>query len=395
MLCQSRESNHWKKKACGIILGDQTRRRALLVDVVGVENNDNTLRTLRYAKEKYNLQPKIVTSDLSPNLIAPIRQLFGKKVLQIDGYHVMQELNRGIRRDLLDYRKQLFGTEIRELLALRRWINKIQQEFKEAEKCSKGSLKAILKVNPSHHNTHCCITITKRILDLITINNPNIFISRLQRVLREVDRKSQDIYHAFTEKIREKLPKGRMTLKGMKRLKIELLKKLKTLYLKFRSLLEAESIQFHKNYWFLFIQPENLNKGRIRPLNDFLVKYPSLQEYRDMTLLVGEIYRKPIHDIDGHQIDDLIIKPYYSKKLKTAIRTIKKHKRSILRFVDVFKADSTLARSCRANMEFFNKRFKAPFQHGLNRTKQTHLLAKLQLQLGCEIRFFSENKVPT
>lgn len=363
--------------------------------MVGVESHDNTLRTLRYAKEKYNLQPRIVTSDLSPNIVAPIRQLFGEKVLQIDGYHVMQELNRGIRRDLLDYRTQLFGTEIRELLAFRRWITKIQQEIKITEKCSKGILKTLPKVNPSHRNTHCCFTITKKVLTLITIDNPNTFMSRLQRVLKDIDHKSQDVFHTFTEKIREKLPKGRMTLKGMKRLKIELLRKLKKLYLTFRSLLEAESIQFHKNYWFLFIQPENLSKGRIRPLNDFLAKYPSLQEYRDMTLLVGEIYRRSIHDIDGHQIDDLIIKPYYSKKLQAAIKTIRKYKTSILRFVEVFKANPTLARSCRANMEFFNKRFKAPFQHGLNCTKQVHLLAKLQLQLGCDIRFFSGNKVPT
>ncbi len=90
--------------------------------MVGVENHANTLQTLQYAKEKYQLQPKLVTSDLSPNIMAPIRQLFGAQVLQIDGYHVMQELNRGIRRDLLDYRTQLFGTEIRELLALRRRI---------------------------------------------------------------------------------------------------------------------------------------------------------------------------------------------------------------------------------------------------------------------------------
>jgi len=186
-----------------------------------------------------------------------------------------------------------------------------------------------------------------------------------------------------------------MHLNGMKRLKNILLRKRKKLYLHFRALLEADSRQFHKHYWFLFIQPENLSRGRIRLLNNFLAKYPALQEYRDMTLLVGEIYRKAIQDIDGHQIDDLIIKPYYSKSLQTAIKTIKTHKPSILRFVEVFKEDPTMARSCRANMEFFNKRFKAPFQHGLNRTKQAHLLAKLQLQLGCEIRFFSENKVPT
>jgi len=186
-----------------------------------------------------------------------------------------------------------------------------------------------------------------------------------------------------------------MTLKGMNRLKLELLRKLKKLYLTFRARLEEKSRHFHQQYWCLFIQPENLFKERGRLLKEFLAEYPALREYRDMTLLVGEIYRRSIQDIDGHQIDDLRIKPYYSKKLQTAIKTLKKHKNSILRFVEVFKEDPTLARSCRANMEFFNRRFKAPFQHGLNRTKQAHLLAKLQLQLGCEVRFFSEKKVLT
>jgi len=123
-------------------------------------------------------------------------------------------------------------------------------------------------------------------------------------------------------------------------------------------------------------------------LNAFLAKYPALQEYRDMTLLVGEIYRKNVVEIDGYQIDDLVSRPDYSSKLQTAIHTLKAFKNSILRFVEVFKRNPSLAKVCRANMEHYNTKFKAPFRHGLNRTKHSYLIAKLQLQLECEVRAF-------
>ena len=130
-----------KKKGCGLILGDQVKGRTLLFDVVGVENSENTKRLLNYAKEKYNLNPSIVTLDLSPNLIGPIKEISGEQVLQIDGFHVMQELNVGIRRDLLDYRNRLFRDEIRDLSDLHHWIIKIQKEISVAETCSKIILK--------------------------------------------------------------------------------------------------------------------------------------------------------------------------------------------------------------------------------------------------------------
>ena len=108
---------------------------------------------------------------------------------------------------------------------------------------------------------------------------------------------------------------------------------------------------------------------------------------------MGEIYRKNLNQIDGHQIDDLKIESYYSAKLQTAIQTIKKYKTAILRFVGIFQADPTLSKKCRANMEYFNPRVKAPIQAGLNRTSQKTLQAKMQLQLGCEIRFLIEKGV--
>ena len=126
---------------------------------------------------------------------------------------------------------------------------------------------------------------------------------------------------------------------------------------------------------------------RIKFLDSFLRSFPELKEYSDMTLSLGEIYRDPVNKIDGHQIDNLKIKSYYSDKLRAAIKTIKKFKLSIIRFSYVFKGNSNLVKTCRASIEYFNNKFKAPFKKGFNRSNKTTLQRKLSLQLGSEVQF--------
>ncbi|MHA1727957.1 MAG: transposase [Promethearchaeota archaeon] len=166
---------------------------------------------------------------------------------------------------------------------------------------------------------------------------------------------------------------------------------MKTLYLAFRKELEQKSKSFFKNHWALFFQPERLTPKRVARLKLFLEKYPQLSEYRQMTIMVGEIYRKPVDEIDGHEIDDLCIQSHYSDKLKTAIKTLKKNKTSILRFIEVFKRDRTLTKANRTSMEYENRRFKAPFRHGLNCTSKKHLIGKLKLQLTPDVRWFLDD----
>jgi len=60
-------------------------------------------------------------------MIGAIRDVFGEHVIGIDGFHVMQELNNGIRRDLLDFRDNRFRVEIWELQGLRDWVSRVQE----------------------------------------------------------------------------------------------------------------------------------------------------------------------------------------------------------------------------------------------------------------------------
>ena len=82
----------------------------------------------------------------------------------------------------------------------------------------------------------------------------------------------------------------------------------------------------------------------------------------------------------------------YSKKLNTAIRTIKKHEVNILPFVDFFKQNPELSKAHRSNMEFHNKKFKEPFESGNNLLKKERVLGRLNTQLSGKVEWFLDNE---
>ncbi len=315
-------------------------------------------------------------------------------MLNIDEFHMMQLLNNGIRRDLLDFRDHSFQAEIRELFALRRWISKIQGEIKASGHPLPGTLVSPPPVDPSHAASTTCLDFARQALLLLSAGTPATFFAGLRAFLTRLARDGGDDALAFCTALQATLPLRQPTSKGQCRAQAEVLKKLKTLFLAARSRFHEESLAFYRDHWVLFFQPERLTARRVEKLAAFLVKYPALQDYRDMTSLVGQIYRLDPASIDGHQIDALEPRPHYSKKLQAAIRTIKAYRDDILRFVEVFKAHPGLPKRCRANMEPFNLRVKAPFRRGKNCTKKPHLQAKLQLQLGCTVRFHAREAMP-
>jgi len=355
--------------------------------VVGVENNKNVTDTLNYLIEKYDINPQLITSDFSPNITGPICKIFGEEKLQIDGFHVMQELNRGIRTDLLLYRKELFSFEIQELESLRNWVSNIQKEYKITGKyrIDLDIIKktVVLNINKSQNYLQAVIDS----IDVLNEINLDKFAFNLKNLLNKLERSLDENIRSFYSNLKNILPKGEITSKGQIRIKNEILKKLKSLFLAYRSKLEQKNKKFNKDYWILFCQPERMTEKRKTLLKEFISNYPELEEYRQMTLSIGEIYRQNISEVDGSQIDELKIKTKFSDKLKTAIKTIKKFKDSIIRFSKVFKNDSKLAKVSHVSMEYINNKFKAPFKKGFNRSGTETIKRKLSLQMGCEVQF--------
>lgn len=355
---------------------------------MGVENFENACRTLITVKVRAPIDPFIITCDFNPSLIAAIKEVFPNSEVQIDGFHVMQELNNGIKRDLKLYAKRAFREEIAVFLDFRTFLNTLQEKRKTTELLRTTQIPPLKEVKRSHANALICKEVIERVLVLLTIQDPDTFFKALDLELSALLKEHGSLLCEFCDALRDKFPKQRFTLKGRSRVQGELLKKLKTLCVKFRSPLQVEVSGFSKERFILFKQPERMDDVAKEHLKKFLEKHPSLSEYREMTLMVGEIYREPYHLVDGRQIDALRKKASYSDKLNTAITTLKKYKSEITAFARVFLEHPELGKACRANMEWLNKRVKAPFKASLNRQNVDHVINRMELQLGGEVRNF-------
>jgi len=334
------------------------------------------------------IDPFIITCDFSPSLIAAIKEIFPNSAIQIDGFHVMQELNNGIKRDLKLYAKREFREEINDLLELRAFLNALQEKRKKTDLLSASQIPPLEEIKCPHLMAGLCREVIKRSLVTLTIQDPGTFFNTLALELTALLKDHGSILSEFCEALRDKFPKRRFTIKGRNRVQGELLKKLKTFCVHVRKPLQEEVATFSNERFLIFKQPENVTETVKEHLTDFLERHPSLKEYREMTLMVGEIYREPYHLIDGRQIDALTQKPHYSDKLNTAIATLKKHKSEIIAFAEVFLEHPELGKACRANMEWLNKRVKAPFKASLNRQSLDHVINRMELQLGGEVRNF-------
>jgi hypothetical protein len=355
---------------------------------VGVENFENACYTLITVKIQAPIEPFIITCDFNPSLIAAIKEVFPNSAVQIDGFHVMQELNNGIKKDLKLYAKREFREEITDLLALRAFLNALQEERKKTDLLTTTQIPPIKEIKRSHVGAWTCKEVIERMVVTLTIQNPDAFFTTLDLELSALLKDYGSLLSEFCDAMREKFPKRRFTIKGRNRVQGELLKKLKTLCVHVRKPLQEEVAVFSKERFLIFKQPENVTEQVKKALTDFLDRHPTLMEYREMTLMIGEIYREAYHLVDGRQIDALTQKPEYSDKLNTAIATLKKYKSEIIAFAKVFLEHPELGKACRANMEWLNKRVKAPFKASLNRQSLEHVINRMELQLGGEVRNF-------
>lgn len=355
---------------------------------MGVENFENARCTLITVKVQAPIDPFIITCDFNPSLIAAIKEVFPNSAVQIDGFHVMQELNNGIKRDLKFYAKRAFRDEINNFLELRTFLNTLQEKRKTGGLLTQTQIPLIKEVKRSHANAWMCKEVIEKLLIALTIQDPDVFFKTLALELMDLLKEHGSILSELCEALREKFPKQMFTYKGRDRVQCELLKKLKALCVQLRKPLQEEVAAFNKERFLILKQPENVTEEVKKALTDFMDRHPSLKDYREMTLMVGEMYREPYHLVDGRQIDALTQKPEYSDKLNTAIGTLKKYKSEIIAFAKVFLEHPELGKACRANMEWLNTRVKASFKASLNRQSLEHVINRMELQLGGEVRNF-------
>ena len=377
-----------------MVVGDTARQRGVGVDIsAGGETFEGEVEVLSHAKEEHRLEnPVLVTCDFSPKIIAAITQVFRPEVINIDGFHVMQLLNNGIRRDLLDFRDVAFQAEARELRALRRWVSQVQEEVKVTGHPAPATPACPPPVDSSHVSSTFCARVAQQVVALASVGIPCEFFAGLQTLLDNLAGEAGVRPRAFCDALLGVMPKRQPTSKGQARVLAMTLRKLEGPVSHFPCRARRGEPGVLPGPLAAVLPTRTVDGNPRAPPVRIPCQVPCPAGIPDYDPARRGVYRVDPAAIDGHQLDDLVPLSHYSAKLQAAISTIKEHRDDILRFVEVFKTHPDLPKRCRANIEPFNLRVKTPFKRGKNCTKRSHLLGRLQLQLGCEVRFQTEEE---
>jgi hypothetical protein len=187
---------------------------------VGIESQENAVQSLRYVKDILKINPEIIVHDLSPNLISATTEVFGEDKIAFDPYHVMQNLNRAILKDLGRIRKLHFSAEKKDLDRLKENIVLLQRSFSE-------NVKKIPKISSiTIENTHKiakqCQIIAENMLKLCNIRDTAIFFYDIRNQLEEYRQCNELPILSFSLSLIEKLPKYIDSIKAMNRIKSEI-----------------------------------------------------------------------------------------------------------------------------------------------------------------------------
>jgi hypothetical protein len=229
-----------------------------------------------------------------------------------------------------------------------------------------------------------------QICSLFNETDFQMFFNQLQSLLLQL-RQSRDFAElAFAMAIQELLPKRSLTIKGINRLRMALLTKLKTFCRDIRKPIDMDEKEFNKTRKVLFFQPERLIDPRFPKrqsmLDTLLTKHPALDVYRVLTLRVGSIYRLPLADISDQLIDGIDIQESWGDRLVTAITTFKKFKPAILRFREFFQNNPSLPKRSRCNTEYVNGPIRRIFASGAYLKNHNRIKNELRVHFSCDVR---------
>ncbi len=352
---------------------------------MGVESQKTAASALSYAKSSLGINPEIVVHDLSPSLFSAVSEIYGSEKSAADPFHIMQDLNRAIRKDLSRFQIHRFGDELKEFKDFRDYINKIQKKDPPS-KMSKDFLQKFPQCEVNHKSSVRCQTITQNILEILCLQDRQQFFYEIRKFITNLKSLNSCEISTFATNLENKFPKQTTSEKAYNRTVKEVLKKLKTLYLSFRKPIEKEKRSFNKKRWALFYQPEKLTVKRAQLLTKLLESYPELNSYRDLTLTIGSIYRLPQNMIHENLITDLLPQANWGPELHACISTFKYRIAAIFRFRDFFKKNPDLPNRCRANMEYRNVGVKQIFRSGKNLKQMRRIQNELELHLGGHVR---------
>ena len=126
----------------------------------------------------------------------------------------MQELARGVRRNILDYKKQYFTMEIRELHYLRTWVNNTRQRLNIELILPSNVLTEVFVKDYQFMKNRECFILAKCWLPVFPASSVEIFLQLFNKRLSVTRRTSQLEKDLLLTPLKTHLPQGPITEKG-------------------------------------------------------------------------------------------------------------------------------------------------------------------------------------
>ncbi len=275
--------------------------------------------------------------------------------VQINQYsHVINELNNYIKNKLKNYRRQQLDTETQELCSLRGWVISIQNHMNNGKEFL-DSLREVgmpPKVYKDHIMSSKCLLFTRKMMRILKLSSIDNFFNNLREFLNSRDTTSEKSIKTFCNSLRKVMPKRFFNLKNMRRMKLEILKKLKKFYLGFRKSIEKKCVQFYHDSKIILRQLEKVTPELKERLDSFFSRYPGLKKYRKMIMLVKILANASEDELIPYQINAFQEHPAFLKNVDKAVKLIMKFRAFLLRFSNLLTRSQKISKSHRPNMEY-------------------------------------------
>jgi transposase len=319
--------------------------------------------------------PKMVITDFSPSLMAPIKKVFPNAELGHDYFHTAKLLNKGMLKELSRVQRKEYSSKIAEFNKFRN-LTILAEEKKSLSKMS--STVPFLK---------SAITLYGRIFSIYISKSLDEFRQKWIKFKIYCTTHKIDAWLKITSEIEDKCPACGFTSKNFKKFGKMLCQKWRAYIRTKRIELEKEKGEFSRAKYHILRNPRNMTSYHKRKLRKALKKFPFLREYRQVIVKFHHQFNLKEDSNPSLNFLKTIIKKDTHPRLCSAVNTLIKEKDGIFKYREILKKYPHLkkGKSIRSNHEQLNRKVNkvARDQYGFRSIK--NICRRVEGILNCPI----------
>ena len=255
------------------------------------ENSEEIEKALWNLKEILPFDPLMITVDFAQAWFEPIKKVFPNSAIQIDLFHVMQDLIKALSKDLIRYKNEMYDN----------YINNAKKLANNTLKCQKEGIFSNIKLEN--------LTIEKIQDGFLKLNNffketdPSIFKSKIMSYIENIYNLSTPWGNFLGDELIKRLPTNDLTQKNLKYYKANIFKAFRNMLRYIRKEKEADKKKFSQIKSLIVTSPEKLTESNEKILNTYL-SLGQMEDEIKAYVLREEVSRSNIRRLSALTSDD-------------------------------------------------------------------------------------------